>query len=149
MKIVIKTCSCFIDRGVWFMNLPEFLPYWFFDSTIKFGGIKNKKLEFLDNYFIKEIRTTKIFLYEDDDLLTKLTIVKSCFDCFKFQVFLSTISNVSFLNDLKYRFVQSDMNLFDNNFNTDIFFGISQSVVENTFYSEEEKKLYLMVKKLI
>ena len=107
------------------------------------------KNEFLDNYFIKEIRTTKIFLYEDDDLLTKLTIVKSCFDCFKFQVFLSTISNVSFLNDLKYRFVQSDMNLFDNNFNTDIFFGISQSVVENTFYSEEEKKLYLMVKKLI
>ena len=93
IKIVVKTCSCFIDRAVWFMNLPEFPPYWFFDSTIKFGGIKNKKLEFLDNYFIKEIRTTKIFLYEDDDLLTKLTIVKSCFDCFKLQVF--------FINSIK------------------------------------------------
>ena len=86
MKIVIKTCSCFIDRAVWFMNLPEFPPYWFFDSTINFAGIKNKKLEFLDNYFIQEISTTKI--------LTKLTIAKSCFDCFKFQVFF-------FINSIK------------------------------------------------
>ena len=33
------------------------------------------------------------------------------------------------------------MNLFDDNFNTDIFVGNSQFVVENIFYSEEEKKL--------
>ena len=65
-------------------------PYWYFDSTINYST-DNRNLKFLDNHFIKEIRSTKTLIGDDDDyeLLTKITVVKSCFDCFKFQDFFS------------------------------------------------------------
>ena len=139
MKIVIKTCSCFIDLAVWFMNLADIPPYWYYNWTIN-HSYENRRSELLKKHFIKEVRTTKTVLEDDDDYeLTKITIVKSCFDCFKFQVYLSTVTNV--LNDLNCRFVTSDMTTFSDDFNSDIFVGNSQFVVENTFYSEEEKKL--------
>ena len=93
IKIVIKTSSCFIDRAVWFMNLSDTVPPdWYFDSTINYS-YKNRTRDFLDNYFIKEVRTAKTLIDDDNDyeLLNKITIIKSCFDCFKFQVFLSTV----------------------------------------------------------
>ena len=140
IKPVIKTCSCFIDRAVWFMNLPDMPPSSYFDSTINYSYT-----EFLDKYFIKEIRTTKTLIDDDDDyeLLTKITIVKLCFDCFKFQVYLSTAtSKISLLKDLKCRFVTSDMATFSDDFDSDIFVGNAQYVVENTFYSAKEKELF-------
>ena len=120
------------------------LPYWYFDSTINYST-DNRNLKFLDNHFIKEIRSTKTLIGDDDDyeLLTKITVVKSCFDCFKFQVFLATTtSKISLLNDLKCRFVTTDMTTFSDHFDSDIFVGNAQFVVENTFYSAEEKELF-------
>ena len=149
IKIVIKTCSCFIDRAVWFMHLSDTVPpYCYFDSTINYS-YKNRTREFLDNYFIKEVRTTKTLIDDDNDyeLLSKITIIKSCFDCFKFHAFLSTVSTTSLLDDFKCRFVKSDMTTFSNDFDSDIFVGNSQFVVENTFYSQEQKELLFNGKK--
>ena len=85
IKIVIKTCSCFIYRAVWFINSPQIhnLNPFYFDSTIN-PSYKKRKEEFLKNEFIKEIRTTKTSL-NDYKVLLKITIVKSCASCFKFQ----------------------------------------------------------------
>ena len=63
--MVIKTCSCFIDRAVWFINLSDTAPrFWYFDSTINYS--KNKRDAFLNNDFIKEVRTTKTVLDDDE-----------------------------------------------------------------------------------
>ena len=45
------------------------------------------------------------------------------------------------MDSLNCRFVTSDMFTFSDDFNSDIFTGNSQFVVENNFYSEEQKKL--------
>ena len=50
-------------------------------------------------------------------------------------------SKISLLNDLKCRFVRSDMTTVSDDFDSDIFVGNAQFVVENTFYSEEAKEL--------
>ena len=96
--------------------------------------------EFLNNEFIKEVCTTKTRL-NDYEVLLKITIVKSCANCFKFQVSLSILEENSLLDSLNCRFVTSDMFTFSDDFNSDIFTGNSQFVVENNFYSEEQKKL--------
>ena len=141
IKIVIKTCSYFIDRAVWFINSPQIhnLNPWYFDSTINPSN-KERKEEFLKNDFIKEIRTTKTSL-NDYEVLLKISIVKSCADCFKFQVSLSILEENSLLDSLNCRFVTSDIFTFSDNFNSDIFTGNSQFVAENYFYSQEQKEL--------
>ena len=141
IKIVIETCSCFIDRAVWFINSPQidsFNPY-HFDLTIN-SSYKDRVEEFLKNEFIKEVCTTKTRL-NDYEVLLKITIVKSCADCFKFQVSLSILEENSLLDSLNCRFVTSDMFTFSDDFNSDIFTGNSQFVVENYFYSQEQKEL--------
>ena len=148
IKIVIKTCSCFIDRAVWFINSPQIHSFnpWYFDLTIN-SSYKNRVEEFLKNEFIKEVSTTKTRL-NDYEVLLKITIVKSCADCFKFQVSLSILEENSVLDSLDCRFVTSDMFTFSDDFNSDIFTGNSQFVVENNFYSEEQKKLLFKGKEI-
>ena len=97
--------------------------------------------EFLNNEFIKEVCTTKTRL-NDYEVLLKITIVKSCADCFKFQVPLSILEENSVLDSLDCRFVASDLFTFSDNFNGDIFTGNSQFVVENNFYSEQKQLLF-------
>ena len=139
IKIVIKTCSCYIDRAVWFINSPQIHNFnpWYFDLTIN----QQKRNEiFLKREFIKEVRTTKILL-NNDEVLRKITIVKSCFDCFNIQVFLSLQKEFSVLNNVNCRFVTSDVFTFSDDCNSDIFIGNSQFTVENYFYSQEQKEL--------
>ena len=141
IKTVIKTCSCFIDRAVWFINSPQIhnLNPWYFDSTIN-PSYKKRKEEFLKNEFIKEVRTTKTRL-NDYEVLLKITSVKSCVDCFNFQVSLLILEENSLLDSLNCTFVTSDMFTFSDDCNSDIFTGNSQFVVKNYFYSQEQKEL--------
>ena len=55
IKNVIKTCSCFIDSSVWFVNLSQkqVVNPWHFDLSRDIGDM-----------FIKDIRQTKIILDE-------------------------------------------------------------------------------------
>ena len=55
IKNVIKTCFCFIDRSVWFVNLSQkqVVNPWHFDLNRDIGDM-----------FIKDIRQTKIILDE-------------------------------------------------------------------------------------
>ena len=70
-------------------------------------------------------------------MLNRVSIVLS----FKFQVSLSILEENSLLGSLNCRFVTSDMFTFSDDFNSDIFTGNSQFVVENYFYSQEQKEL--------
>ena len=86
IKNVIKTCSCFIDRSVWFINLSQkqvVNPFYFEMSDFENG---NRIVDIVENKFIKDVRETKIII--DGKIIHKNTIVISCDDCFKFQLFL-------------------------------------------------------------
>lgn len=37
-KTVIKTCSCFLEKAVWFINSPRLYPHWMFDAG-KYDGL--------------------------------------------------------------------------------------------------------------
>ena len=41
-KIIIKMCSCFLEKAVWFVNSPKRYPYWIFLSVVK--DVSNKML---------------------------------------------------------------------------------------------------------
>ena len=58
--MVIKTCSCFIDRAVWFINLSDTAPrFWYFDSTINYS--KNKRDAFLIMILLRKFVQQKRF----------------------------------------------------------------------------------------
>ena len=71
---VIKTCSCFVDKAVWFVNLSEKEPHrpWLFDHV----RIQTTLQDIVENKFIKELRTKRTAG------VIQNTIVVSCVDCF-------------------------------------------------------------------
>ena len=139
IKNVIKTCSCFIDRSVWFINLSQkqvVNPFYFEMSDFENG---NRIVDIVENKFIKDVRETKIII--DGKIIHKNTIVISCDDCFKFQLFLISRDEESMLDPLNCRFVTSDVFTYDDDYSSDIFTGNSQFVIENYFYSREQREL--------
>ena len=136
-KTVIKTCSCFIDKAVWFVNLSQKQPV----NTLRFECFDPERriVDILSNKFIKDIRSTKILV--DGKICLKDTIVISCVDCFEFQLMLISIQENSMLDTLNCRFVTYDYSTFDDYYSSDIFTENSQFVIENLFYSREQKEL--------
>ena len=118
-----------------------------FDLTIN-SSYKDRVEEFLKNEFIKEVDTTKIRLNHYEVLL-KITIVKSCANCFKFQVSLSILEENSMLDSLNCRFVTSDMFTFSDDFNSNIFTDNSQLLLKIISIQKNKRNYYLRVKKLI
>ena len=126
IKNVIKTCSCFIDRTVWFVNLSQkqFVNPWHFDLNRDIGDI-----------FIKDIHQTKIIL--DEKFIHKNTIVISCNDCFEIQLFMISLEENSMLDTLNCRFVTFDAFSYDETYSSEIFTGNSQFDHENYLLSRE------------
>ena len=138
-KTVIKTCSFFIDKAVWFVNLSQkqAVNPWRFDCFES----KRRIVDIISDKFIKDTRTTKILV--DEKTCFKNTIVVSCVDCFEFQLMLISLQENSTLDTLNCRFVRSDCFTFDDDYSSDIFTGNSQFVNENYFYSHEQTELLL------
>ena len=89
---VIKTCSCFIDKSVWFINLPEnqSRKLWLFNDVKTQSDVQ----DILDNKFIKEIRSKRVAGFLQN------TIVISCVDCFYFQLLLLSFENNSIFDTI-------------------------------------------------
>ena len=107
IKTVIKTCSCFIDKSVWFVNLSQkrAVNPWRFDCFEP----ERRIVDIISNKFIKDIRTTKILV--DEKTCLKNTIVILCVDCFEFQLMLISLQENSMLDTLNCRFVTYDFPL--------------------------------------
>ena len=136
-KTVIKTCSSFVDKAVWFVNLSQkrVVNPWRFDCVKS----ESRLIGIIENKFIKEICSTKIIV--DEKICFKDTIVISCVDCFNFQLFLLAFEENCMLDTLNCRFVTSDCFSYDDDYSSDIFTGNSQFVHENYFYSREQREL--------
>ena len=136
-KTVIKTCSCFVDKAIWFVNLSQkrIVNPWRFDCVIS----ESRLVDIIENKFIKDIRSKKIIV--DEKICFKDTIVILCVDCFKFQLFLLSFEENCFLDTLNCRFVTSDCFTYDDDYSSDIFTGNSQFVHENYFYSREQREI--------
>ena len=130
---VIKTCSCFIDKSVWFINLPEnqSRKLWLFNDVKTQSDVQ----DILDNKFIKEIRSKRTA-----GVLQNM-IVLSCVDCFYFQLLLLSFENNSIFDTINCRFRASCTSTFGDNYDDCVFVGNSQFVVENYFFSREMKQM--------
>ena len=135
-KTVIKTCSCFVDKAIWFVNLSQkrVVNPWRFDCVRS----ENRLLDIIENKFIKEVRSTKNLV--DEKICLKDTIVISCVDCFEFQLFLLSSEENCMLDTLNCRFVTSDFCTYGDDYSDEIFIGNSQFVHENYFYSREQRE---------
>ena len=140
IKNVIKTCSCFVDKAVWFVNLSQkrVVRPWRFDYVRRQTQIE----DIIENKFIKEIRTTRTTV--DGKSVVKNTIVISCVNCFEFQLFLLSFEEKSIFDTINCRFVFSDSFTYSDDFSSDIFTGNSQFVVENYFLSREQRELLFL-----
>ena len=89
-KTVIKTCSCFVDKAIWFINLSQerVVNPWQFDCFRS----ENRLLDIIENKFIKKVRSTKNLV--DEKICLKDTIVISCVDCFEFQLFYYRLKKI-------------------------------------------------------
>ena len=131
---VIKTCSCFIYRTIWFVNLSpkQVVNPWHFDLNCDIADI-----------FIKDIQQTKIIL--DEKFIHKKTIIIiiiiSCNDCFEFQLFIISLEENSMLDTLNCRFVTFDTFCYDDGYSSEIFTGNSQFDHENYFLSRKQREL--------
>ena len=130
---VIKTCSCFIDKSVWFINLPEnqSRKLWLFDHARTQTAVQ----DILDNKFIKEIRSKRTAG------VLQNTIVVSCINCYYFQLLLLSFENNSIFDTINCRFTTPLMSTFGDSYDDEAFVGNSQFVVENYFFSREMKQM--------
>ena len=139
IKNVIKTCSCFVDKAIWFVNLSKQVVYpWRFDHVRRQTPIE----DIIENKFIKEFRTTRTYI--DGKSVVKNTIVISCVDCFEFQLLLLSSEEKSIFDTINYRFVSSDSFSYGDDFSSDIFTGNSQFVVKKYFLSREQRELLFL-----
>ena len=132
---VIRTCSCFVDKAIWFVNLSQkrVVNPWQFDCVRS----ENQLLDIIENKFIKEVLTKNLV---DEKICLKDTIVVSCVDCFEFQLFLLSSEENCMLDTLNCRFVTSDFCTYGDDYSDEIFIGNSQFVHENYFYSREQRE---------
>ena len=140
IKNVIKTCSCFVDKAIWFVNLSknQSCKPWLFDHV----RTQTQLQDIIENKFIKEVRTTRTLI--DGKSVVKNTVVVSCVDCFNFQLFLLSFVEKSIFDMIDCRFVTRDSSSFDDYYSSDIFTGNGQFVVENYFFSRQQRELLFM-----
>ena len=138
IKNVIKTCCCFVDKAVWFVNQIQSVPLWHFDHVKRQTRIE----DILEEKFIKEIRTVRTYI--DGKILVKNTIIVSCVKCFEFQLFELSSRTNSIFDAINCRFVTTDCFSYSDDFTNDIFTGNSQFVVENYFLSREQRELLFL-----
>ena len=131
---IIKTCSCFIDKAVWFVNLPEKQArrLELFDHVREQTSLQ----DIIEKKFIKEIRRKRIA-----SGVLQNTIVVSCVDCFYFQLLLLSINDRTIFDTSNCRFVTSSPSTFGDGFDDDIYVGNSQFVVENYFFNREVREM--------
>ena len=138
IKNVIKTCCCFVDKAVWFVNQIQSVPLWHFDHVKRQTRIE----DILEEKFIKEIRTVRTYI--DGKILVKNTIIVSCVKCFEFQLLEMSSRPNPIFGAINCRFVISDSFSYSDVFTNDIFTGNSQFVVENYFLSREQRELLFL-----
>ena len=138
IKNVIKTCCCFVDKAVWFVNQFQSVPLWQFDHVKR----QTRIADILEEKFIKEIRTVRTYI--DGQILVKNTIIVSCVRCFEFQLFHLSFNTNSIFDNINCRFVTTDRFTYSDDFDNDIFTGNSQFVVENYFLSREQRELLFL-----
>ena len=129
----IKTCSCFVDKAAWFVNLSgkESCRPWLSDHV----RIQLPFQDIIKNKFIKDVRTKRTAG------VLQNTVVVSCVDCFDFQVFMLSFEEKSIFDTIDCRFVTRSLLTFDDYYCSDVFVGNSQFIVENYFFSREQRKM--------
>ena len=105
MKKIIKTCTCFLEKAVSFVNSPMRYPYWIFLSAVKDVG-------------------QKIFVSDERNAFKTVIIILCCLDCVRFEA-VQNSKIMQCRDNVKYRFVAADQNPFGESYDDEIFIGKS------------------------
>ena len=110
-KIIVKTCSCFLEKAVWFVNFLKRYHHWVF-----LCGVKNvsKKIFASDEW--NDFKTVKNLL-----VFNKI-MISCCLDCVKFEA-VQNSKIMQCLDNVKCRFVAPDPNAFGESYDDEIFVG--------------------------
>ena len=103
MKKIIKTCTCFLEKAVSFVNSPMRYPYWIFLSAVKDVG-------------------QKIFVSDERSAFKTVIIILCCLDCVRFEA-VQNSKIMQCRDNAKYRFVAADQNPFGESYDDEIFIG--------------------------
>ena len=109
-KIIIKMCSCFLEKAFWFANFPKRYPYWFFLCGVKDVG---QKIFVSDEW--------NGFRMEKNSFVFNEIMIR-CLDCVKFEA-VENSKIIQCLDNFKCRFVTRDQNAFGENYDDEIFVG--------------------------
>ena len=133
IKNIVKTCSCFVDKAIWFVNYSQPVQTWRFDPV----KIQTRIQDIIEDKFIKEDRRSVTFI--NGKINVKNTFVVSCVQCFesKLSRLCSNANMMTIFDNINCRFVTYDTFTYGDSFDDDIFTGNSQFVVENLFLSRE------------
>ena len=136
IKNIVKTCSCFVDKAVWFVNYSQPVQTWRFDPV----KIQTRIQDIIEDKFIKEDRRSVTFI--NGKINVKNTFVVSCVQCFesKLSRLCSNANMMTIFDNINCRFVTHDTFTYGDSFDDDIFTGNSQFVVENWFLSREARE---------
>ena len=131
---IIKTCSCFIEKAVWFVNLPEKQGrrIQLFDHVREQTSLQ----DIIERKFIKQVRTKRVC-----PGILQNTIIVSCVDCFYFQLLLLSVNDRTIFDTINCRFVTTSPTAFGDSFDDEIYVGNSQFVVENYFFNREVREM--------
>ena len=131
IKNIIKCCSCFLDKAIWFVNSPYQSHIWRFDY------VSRKRTQFndlIDDKFICKSRS-KLKKLDNGEILTTNTMIVCCTKCFDFQlIHLSSEKDMmKIFDEVKCRHVSYDRLTYGDSYSDNVFIGNSQFVVQNYF----------------
>ena len=131
IKNIIKCCSCFLDKAIWFVNSPYQSQIWRFDYVSRNRTQIN---DIIDDKFICKSRS-KLKKLDNGEILTTNTMIVCCTKCFDFQLMhLSSEKDMmKIFDEVKCRHVSYDRLTYGDSYSDNVFIGNSQFVVQNYF----------------
>ena len=138
IKNIIKCCSCFVDKAVWFVNYQHPTQLWRFDYV---NCNRTQINDIIDDKFISESHR-KVTKLEEGKTLTTNTMIVCCVRCFDFQLLhLSSNENMmTIFDNANCRHVTYDRFTYGDSYSGNFFMGNAQFVVQNYFLPREARE---------
>ena len=103
-KTIIKTCSCFLENAIWFVNSSKSFPNWVYKANC-YKTLRKDKIFILNE-------RSRIFASDSiREIVHHTSLVSCCIGCMRFQVSYET-SIWNRLNVVECDHVQQDSTTF-------------------------------------
>ena len=121
-KTIIKTCSCFLENAIWFVNSSKSFPKWVYKANC-YKTLRKDKIFILNE-------RSRIFASDSIcEIVHHTSLISCCIDCMRFQVSYET-SLWNRLNVVECDHVQQDYTTYGDGYDNEVFIQDSQVIDE-------------------